>query len=92
MDKKHNRQVAREKGSLKDDTISHLWRTRGNAAYKIEKYERSLECYTKAVLYAKKTSPCYPLALANRSASLVKLEKFQVRKMYHKNYLNSLNY
>ncbi|XP_026741633.1 SET and MYND domain-containing protein 4-like isoform X3 [Trichoplusia ni] len=73
MKNKYDCKMSNDSSSLKSDEISLLWRKRGNVKYKAGNYRESLQCYTKAVLYAVKTGPMYSLALANRSAATVKL-------------------
>ncbi|XP_068633565.1 SET and MYND domain-containing protein 4-like [Battus philenor] len=63
--------------ALKCDNVSLLWRQRGNDKFRANLIEESYTCYSKSVVYAKHNGPMYPLALANRSASLLKLKKFK---------------
>ncbi|XP_059055321.1 SET and MYND domain-containing protein 4-like [Achroia grisella] len=63
--------------ALKCDEVSLLWRQRGNDKFRADCYEDSYKCYSKGVLYADQNKSMYPLALANRSASLLKMKKFK---------------
>lgn len=62
----------------KSDDISLLWRQRGNDKFRVNLVEESYKCYSKSVLYSHQNGPMYPLALANRSAALLRLKRFQV--------------
>lgn len=64
--------------ALKCDDVSLLWRQRGNDNFRANLVEESYRCYSKSVVYAKHNGPMYPLALANRSASLLRLKRFKV--------------
>ncbi|XP_045542134.1 SET and MYND domain-containing protein 4-like [Papilio machaon] len=63
--------------ALKCDDVSLLWRQRGNDNFRANLVEESYRCYSKSVVYAKHNGPMYPLALANRSASLLRLKRFK---------------
>lgn len=65
--------------ALKCDEVSLLWRQRGNDKFKTNLVEESYKCYTNSVLYAKPNSLMYALAVANRSAALLRMKKFEVR-------------
>lgn len=62
----------------KSDDISLLWRQQGNEKFRVNLVEDSYKCYTKSVVYAHQNGTMYPLALANRSAALLRLKRFQV--------------
>lgn len=64
--------------ALKCDDVSHLWRQRGNDKFRANCVKESYRCYCKSVLYATQEGPMYPLALANRSAALLRLKKYKV--------------
>ncbi|KAI5640313.1 SET domain-containing protein [Phthorimaea operculella] len=63
--------------ALKSDEVSLLWRQRGNEKFRANNLEGSYNCYTKSVLYAAPKGPMYPLALANRSAALLRMKRFK---------------
>ncbi|CAB3226421.1 unnamed protein product [Arctia plantaginis] len=62
---------------LKCDNVSLIWRQRGNEKFRSNLFEDSYRCYTRSVMYANQGGPMYPLALANRSAALLKLKRFE---------------
>lgn len=64
--------------ALKCDEISLLWRQKGNEKFRANLLEDSYRYYTNSVLFANHNGPMYPLALANRSAALLRLKKYQV--------------
>lgn len=68
--------------ALKCDEVSLLWRQKGNDKFRANFVEESYKCYSKSVLYAKHNGPMYPLALANRSASLLRMKRFKVRIVF----------
>ncbi|XP_032527329.2 SET and MYND domain-containing protein 4-like [Danaus plexippus] len=63
--------------ALKCDGVSLCWRQKGNEKFRANLVEESYKCYTNSVLYAKPNSLMYTLALANRSAALLRLKRFQ---------------
>ncbi|CAG9558093.1 unnamed protein product [Danaus chrysippus] len=63
--------------ALKCDEVSLFWRQKGNEKFRANLVEESYKCYTNSVLYAKPKSLMYTLALANRSAALLRLKRFQ---------------
>lgn len=69
--------------ALKCNDVSLLWRQRGNDKFKVNSVEASYKCYTNSVLYAKPNSLMYALAIANRSAALLKMKRFQVKLNYN---------
>lgn len=62
----------------KCDDVSLLWRQRGNDKFRANNVEESYKCYSKSVVYAHQNGPMYPLALANRSAALLRMKRFEV--------------
>lgn len=64
--------------ALKCDEVSLIWRQRGNDKFRSNQVEDSYRYYTKSVVYARHDGPMYPLALANRSAALLRMKMFQV--------------
>ncbi|CAK1588395.1 unnamed protein product [Parnassius mnemosyne] len=63
--------------ALKCDEVSLLWRQKGNDKFRANLVEESYRCYSKSVVYANHNGPMYCLALANRSASLLRMKRFQ---------------
>ncbi|XP_023940800.1 SET and MYND domain-containing protein 4 [Bicyclus anynana] len=63
--------------ALKCDDISLLWRQKGNDKFRTNYVEESYKCYTNSVMYAEHNSLMYSLALANRSAALLRMKRFQ---------------
>ncbi|XP_063634781.1 SET and MYND domain-containing protein 4-like [Cydia splendana] len=63
--------------ALKCDSVSLLWRQRGNEKFRASLLLDSYECYNKSVLYATQDGDMFPLALANRSAALLRMKKFK---------------
>ncbi|KAI8431178.1 hypothetical protein MSG28_001216 [Choristoneura fumiferana] len=63
--------------ALKCDEVSLLWRQQGNEKFRANHVLDSYKCYTKSVMYATHDGTMYPLALANRSAALLRLKRFQ---------------
>jgi hypothetical protein len=64
--------------STKSEEVSLLWRQHGNDKFRANRVEESYRYYCKSVLYAPQDGAMYPLALANRSAALLRLKRFQV--------------
>lgn len=64
--------------ALKCDDVSLFWRQKGNDKYRANCMEESYYCYSKSVMYAHQNGPMYPLALANRSAALLRMKRFVV--------------
>lgn len=82
MKSTYARKISESDTALKCDEVSLLWRERGNEKFRANLVEGSYNCYTKSVLYAKHNSLMYSLALANRSAALIRMKRFQVRFSY----------
>ncbi|KAM3968692.1 SET and MYND domain-containing protein 4 [Aphomia sociella] len=77
MQHSYAKKMSESDTALKCDEVSLLWRQRGNDKFRADRYEDSYKCYSKSVLYATHNNVMYPLALANRSATLLKMKKFQ---------------
>ncbi|XP_045458387.1 SET and MYND domain-containing protein 4-like [Melitaea cinxia] len=77
MKSTYARKISESDTALKCDEVSLLWRERGNEKFRANLVEGSYNCYTKSVLYAKHNSLMYSLALANRSAALLRMKRFQ---------------
>ncbi|XP_053624231.1 SET and MYND domain-containing protein 4-like [Plodia interpunctella] len=77
MHQSYARKTSEWDTAQKCDDVSLLWRQRGNDKFRAELYEESYQCYSKSVMYAHQNGPMFPLALANRSAALLKMKKFQ---------------
>ncbi|KAL4717853.1 hypothetical protein ACJJTC_001002 [Scirpophaga incertulas] len=60
----------------KCDDVSLLWRQRGNEKFRANLVEESYRCYCESVIYALQDGPMYSLALANRSAALLRMKRF----------------
>lgn len=56
----------------------------GNKDFQAKNYTSSIQSYTKVALYAPADSEVLPLAIANRSAALYHLGKYEVSKMLKK--------
>uniref|UniRef100_A0A2A4J7W7 SET domain-containing protein n=1 Tax=Heliothis virescens TaxID=7102 RepID=A0A2A4J7W7_HELVI len=69
----YDKQMSDEDSSRKSDEISLLWRQRGNVKFKADLFDESVKLYTKSLLYADKEGPLYSVALANRSAALLRM-------------------
>lgn len=67
--------------SKKSEAISLYWRQQGNDCFKKCMIKESYKCYTKSVLYAEPRGKMYPLGLANRSAALLHMKRFEVMYM-----------
>lgn len=52
----------------------------GNKEFQAKNYMKSVESYTKCALYAPVNSCELPIAIANRSASLFYLNRYDVSK------------
>ncbi|KAG7313119.1 hypothetical protein JYU34_000205 [Plutella xylostella] len=63
--------------ATKSDEISLHWRHKGNENFRNNYIEESYKCYSKSVQYAEPGGPMFPLAFANRSASLLRLKRYQ---------------
>ncbi|TGZ49030.1 Uncharacterized protein DBV15_10838 [Temnothorax longispinosus] len=61
----------------KDLEISTAFKLSGNKEFQSKKYAASLELYTKSALYAPSNSVDLSIAIANRSASLFYLDRWQ---------------
>lgn len=57
---------------------SMFYKTEGNKEFQSKNYNTSLKLYTKSAIYAPSGSLDLPVAIANRSASLFYLERWQV--------------
>lgn len=68
--------------ALKCDEVSSNWRQKGNEKFRTNYVEESYKCYVKSVMYAKHNGLMYSLALANRSAALLRLKRFQVLALF----------
>ncbi|XP_047543980.1 SET and MYND domain-containing protein 4-like [Vanessa atalanta] len=77
MKMSYARKTSESDTALKCDEVSLFWRLRGNEKFRANLLEESYKCYTSSVLYAKHNSLMYALALANRSATLLRLKRFQ---------------
>ncbi|XP_052751459.1 SET and MYND domain-containing protein 4-like [Galleria mellonella] len=77
MQMSYAKKMSESDTALKCDEVSLLWRQRGNDKFRADCYQESYRCYSKSVLYAHQNKAMYPLALANRSASLLKMKKFK---------------
>ncbi|XP_045784087.1 SET and MYND domain-containing protein 4-like [Maniola jurtina] len=77
MQKTYCRKTNELDTALKCDEISLLWRQKGNDKFRTNLVEESYKCYTNSVKYAKHNSLMYSLALANRSAALLRMKRFQ---------------
>lgn len=55
-----------------------FYKTEGNKEFQSKNYNTSLKLYTKSAIYAPSGSIDLPVAIANRSASLFYLERWQV--------------
>lgn len=64
--------------ATKSDEVSLHWRQKGNECFRTNAIDDSYSCYTKSVLYAVPSGEMYPLALANRSAALLRLKRYEV--------------
>lgn len=78
MQKTYGTKVTETDTPLKCNEVSLLWRQRGNDKFRANHVEESYRYYCESVLYAPQDGPMYPLALANRSAALLRLKRFQV--------------
>ncbi|RVE49605.1 hypothetical protein evm_005737 [Chilo suppressalis] len=77
MQKKYARKVSETDTARKCDEVSLFWRQKGNDKFRANRVEESYRCYCKSVLYASQEGAMYPLALANRSAALLRAKRFQ---------------
>lgn len=78
MEITYARHINESDTALKSEEVSLLWRQQGNEKFRANLFEDSYQCYTRSVMYAHQGGVMYPLALANRSAALLKLKKFEV--------------
>lgn len=60
--------------------ISTAFKLSGNKEFQSKKYAASLELYTNSALYAPSNSIDLSIAIANRSASLFYLDRWQVNR------------
>ncbi|XP_028163407.1 SET and MYND domain-containing protein 4-like isoform X1 [Ostrinia furnacalis] len=77
MQKTYAKKLSDSNTALKCNEISQLWRQRGNDNFRANRVKESYRCYCVSVLYAPQDGPMYPLALANRSAALLRMKRFQ---------------
>ncbi|XP_039763788.1 SET and MYND domain-containing protein 4-like [Pararge aegeria] len=77
MQKTYCKKTSELDTALKCDDISLLWRQKGNEKFRNNLVEDSYKCYTNSVLYAKHNGLMYTLALANRSAALLRMKRFE---------------
>lgn len=57
-----------------------FYKSEGNKEFQLKNYNTSLKLYTKSAIYAPSGSIDLPVAVANRSAALFYLERWQVSK------------
>lgn len=60
--------------------MSTAFKLAGNKEFQSKNYVASLELYTKSALYAPSNNVDLSIAIANRSASLFYLDRWQVKK------------
>ncbi|CAG4977747.1 unnamed protein product [Colias eurytheme] len=77
MNLSYARKTSDSDTALKCNQVSLLWRQKGNDKYHANLIEESYQCYSKSVIYAKQNETEYALALANRSAALLRLKRFK---------------
>ncbi|XP_037299958.1 SET and MYND domain-containing protein 4 [Manduca sexta] len=77
MKQSYAKKMSETDTALKSDEVALLWRQKGNDKFRANRLEDSYRCYMKSVLYAPQDGPMYPLALANRSAALLRMKRFQ---------------
>jgi len=70
----HRKRKVREKSLEKSESFKIY----GNKKFQAKEYIASLQLYTKSALYAPSDSKNLPIAIANRSASLLYLKRWQV--------------
>jgi len=69
--------MRKEKKNLE---TSMFYKSEGNKEFQLKNYNTSLKLYTKSAIYAPSGSIDLPVAIANRSAALFYLERWQVSK------------
>jgi len=69
-----------ERKQQKNLERSRTFKLSGNKEFQSKKYAESLELYTKSAIYAPSNSVDLSIAIANRSASLFYLDRWQVNK------------
>lgn len=69
-----------ERKQQKNLEKSTAFKLSGNKEFQSKKYVASLESYTKSATYAPSNSINLSIAIANRSASLFYLDRWQVNK------------
>lgn len=57
-----------------------FYKSEGNKEFQLRNYNTSVKLYTKSAIYAPSGSIDLPVAIANRSAALFYLERWQVSK------------
>lgn len=57
-----------------------FYKSEGNKEFQLKNYNTSVKLYTKSAIYAPSGSIDLPVAIANRSAALFYLERWQVSK------------
>ncbi|CAG9782075.1 unnamed protein product [Diatraea saccharalis] len=77
MHNTYAKKISETDTATKCDEVSLLWRQRGNDKFRANRVEESYRCYCESVLYARQDGPMYPLALANRSAALLRAKRFK---------------
>ncbi|CAL1689834.1 unnamed protein product [Lasius platythorax] len=75
LSKLYNERETRKERKNLDTSI--YYKSKGNKAFKIKDYNTSVKLYTKSAIYAPSGSIDLSLAIANRSASLFYLERWQ---------------
>ncbi|CAF4743987.1 unnamed protein product [Pieris macdunnoughi] len=77
MNLSYARKTSESDTALKCNQVSFLWRQQGNDKYHANLIDDSYQCYSKSVIYANQNDTEYALALANRSAALLRLKRFK---------------
>lgn len=77
MKRSYARHTSERDTALKSDDIALLWRQIGNEKFRNNEIMESYDCYTKSVRFAKHGGEKYALALANRSATLVRMKRYE---------------
>lgn len=72
------RKISEIDTTLKCDEVALLWKQRGNEKFHSNNIEESYDCYTKSLCYALQDGHIFPVALANRSAALMKMKQYKV--------------
>lgn len=69
-----------DKKECKSIARAETFKVTGNKAFQAQKYDISIEWYTKCALYAPADSTELAVAIANRSAALFYLHRYDVSK------------